>query len=661
MSQPARVPAAASEISSGNRARAGRLVRRIRSIRLFWKLLVPFLLLMIVMGVLGAFIIVRDLSLRAHATLDQELGRRSVNVQAFFRDRELYLLESVRHAANLEGMPEAAAARDSNRVGELIEGVLALKDSLNALVVLDRDGTTIVEMRRRSDRTVEVSRIGGRRWSDALFVTEVLREVSDRSGDKRTGFLRIGDAMILATAGPIRTQRVVGVAIAGVSVEAIASEAAELARAGVSVHGPDGALLASAGRAATRAQPPSIVGDRPVRRTESRNGNKIAAVYAPLEIRGVRAGTFAVALPQDPVVDSVRHTGRRLALILGLAMAAVIALGSLLSRFILAQVAPLVETNRALGRGDLGARAPVLGADELGELAAGLNQMADQLQASYAELERRVEQRTEELRRLYEEVKRGSEARSEFFAAMSHEFRTPLFAILGHAEMMLDPEFAPKKKSWRAEFGQTIKESGEHLLGLVNDILDLAKFEAGRMEVTLEEVRLGDIIEEIQATIHPLARRSDLGLDIDIPPDLPMLRADHRRLREIVLNLMSNAIKYTPPGGRLGVEATEGEDIVEISVWDTGVGIPEEATPRIFEPFFQVKGTHAQRGEASSGLGLALTKRLVEAHGGRIWFESAPERGTRFSFTIPVAARRRTRGRRGSRQAEAAAARKGAS
>jgi signal transduction histidine kinase len=241
--------------------------------------------------------------------------------------------------------------------------------------------------------------------------------------------------------------------------------------------------------------------------------------------------------------------------------------------------------------------------------------------------------RTEELQRLYQEVVKTSEARSQFFAAVSHEFRTPLFAIIGNADLMLEMGVDPEDGGWK-EFPQTIKGQGEHLLGLVNEILDLAKFESGRMEVEFEDVSLPDVVRELHGTIVPLARRSELSVEIEVPENLPMVRADRTRLRQIILNLASNAIKYTPAGGQVRLFAAHGDGRVEVSVADTGVGIPKEAAENLFEPFYQVKGTKAQKGQASTGLGLALTKRLVEAHNGEIWFTSEPGVGTTFSFSL---------------------------
>jgi signal transduction histidine kinase len=625
-----------------------------RNLRLFWKLLLPFLLLMLLIGMSGAFFIVRDLSSRARAALNQDLLRQSVDVELLVRDQELYLVESQRYAANLQRMPEAVRDRNASQVDELLRSVLALRTALNLVVVTDRRGTGLVEVTRPNAEDAAFTTGHGGHWGDNPFVAEVLRGTVDKAGDKRSALIRVGHETLLATVGPVRAPAIVGAAIVGVRLDKLASEASgRLAGAGIRMFDTEGTLLAASGPVVEHASTAAMRSARPLRRTERTATEDVSTIYSPLEARGQRIGTIAVSLPLRPAFASVRGTGLRLVLILSAAMAlAVAGLGTLLSRYILAQMRRLVETNRALGKGDLSVRAPVLGDDEVGELARGFNQMAEQLEASYSDLEMRVAQRTEELERLNKEVTEAAKARSEFFTAMSHEFRTPLFAINGHADLMLDPDFMPKDRKGKAELGktirdfaQTIKQSGEHVLELVNAILDLAKFESGRMEMNLEEIRLPDVVREIKGTVEPLARRSELSVTFDVPESLPAIAADPTRMREILLNLVSNAIKYTPSGGVIHLGASANNGVVEVAVADTGVGIPPDARDRVFEPFYQVKGTKAQRGQASSGLGLALTKRLVEAHGGKISFDSEVGKGTTFRFTMRVAGEKKARTR----------------
>jgi signal transduction histidine kinase len=607
------------------------LVSRFRNLRLFWKLLVPSLVVTLVLGLSGVFVLVRYLSSKAQSGLDQRLSRVSLDAQAQVRDQVLYLLESVRLAANLEGIPEAVGAGDAATAGRRVAGVASVRTALDLLVVTDREGRGLVEVRRQGD---QLSSGRGSGWSDEPFVADVLRGMVDAEGDKRAGFLRVEGSDVLAVAAPVRARGVVaGAVVAGVIVARMTEQIAARVQAAVAVHGGDGRLLGGSGREAPTRSIPAVDPTGPVRRLERVGSQDVASLYATLDLRDLRGATLVVSLPRSPVLAGVRGAAVLLALVFLLVMVAVVGLGAVLSRLVLAQVRPLIATNRALGKGDLSARAPVLGDDELGELARGLNVMAEQLQASYRGLEDRVAERTKELAQLYEEISAKARARSDFFAALSHDFRTPLFVIMGHAELLLDPD-PPEDPGWREEFGRTVLEAAQHLLRRVDELLELARLESGTVELELQPLRLGDVGGGLRRMIMALAEASDLRVEIRVAKDLPAVWADPARLHEILLNLVSNAIKYTPAGGRVRVSAAARPGSVGVSVSDTGVGIPVEAQSRIFEPFYRVKGTKAQRGQSSTGLGLAITKRLVEAHGGEIGLTSTPGAGSTFTFTL---------------------------
>jgi signal transduction histidine kinase len=604
----------------------------IQNLPLFWKLLIPFLSLILVLGVLGAFLIVRDLSARSQATLDQELLVRSLDARSLIHDSELYLLESANFAANLQGMAEGLRSRNVRTVTGLLQSVLALKTEVTLVGTVDRNGSSVVEF-HRSGEGPEVTEKTGTAWANHPFISQALQAAG---GEKAAGFVTIDGSAVLAIAAPVcsevQTCVPVGLAVVAFPLKSLAAEAGGADQndelQGVAIYDSSGALLASSGNTFDRAIS-GIPSKRLVRLRKGSGSTEKAILYAPLEIQGVVQGTIGVSLPTAPAFASVRGAGVRLSLILLAGMAGIVAIGALLSRFLLKQVRPLMETNRALGSGDLGARVPVLANDELGELARGVNQMADQLQASYETLEMRVSERTEEVRRLLRE-------RTDFFTAISHEFRTPLAVILSQAEIMLDPKY-PRKDRWGPDAGRTIKDSGEQLLFLINDILELAKAEAGQIQVTLQTVSLLESLRELRRTVEGLTRAGGLTLTIDMPKNLPFVLADRTRLREIILNLVDNAAKYTPQGGLVTIAAVDQADQVEVTVADTGVGIPKEAAEKVFEPFYRVPETEAQRGQPSTGLGLALAKRLVEAQGGELWFTNNQSGGTTFTFTLKKA------------------------
>jgi signal transduction histidine kinase len=226
--------------------------------------------------------------------------------------------------------------------------------------------------------------------------------------------------------------------------------------------------------------------------------------------------------------------------------------------------------------------------------------------------------------------------KSEFLASMSHELRTPLNAVIGFSEVLLDRMFGelnPKQE----EYLQDILTSGRHLLSLINDILDLAKIEAGRMELEVTDFNLPQAIENAITLIRERAARRAIELDVEIDPRLGDIKGDERKVKQVLLNLLSNAIKFTPEGGRVGVHAALADGFAEISVIDTGVGIAPEDHEAVFEEFRQVGSDYAKKHEGT-GLGLTLSRRFVELHGGKIWVKSQLNQGATFTFTLPVKA-----------------------
>jgi signal transduction histidine kinase len=238
-----------------------------------------------------------------------------------------------------------------------------------------------------------------------------------------------------------------------------------------------------------------------------------------------------------------------------------------------------------------------------------------------------------ELEAANRELKAASQHKSEFLANMSHELRTPLNAIIGFSEVMSEGMFGELNEKQR-EYSQDIHASGQHLLSLINDILDLSKIEAGRMELELTEFHLPTAIENALTLVRERAGRRGTALETHVDERLGQVQADERKIRQVVLNLLSNAIKFTPEGGRIDVRAVPRDGIVEVSVSDTGVGIAPEDQGAIFEEFRQV-GAAAKKVEGT-GLGLALSRKFIELHGGRIWVESQVSAGSTFTFTIPM-------------------------
>jgi signal transduction histidine kinase len=244
-----------------------------------------------------------------------------------------------------------------------------------------------------------------------------------------------------------------------------------------------------------------------------------------------------------------------------------------------------------------------------------------------ARLFREIEEKSRQL-------EAASRHKSEFLANMSHELRTPLNAILGFSEVLAERMFGEVNEK-QAEYLQDILSSGRHLLSLINDILDLSKVEAGRLELELGRFHLPTALDNALTLVRERATRHGITLTQTVDKRVGDIVADERKVKQILLNLLSNAVKFTPEGGRLGVTATAAEGVLTIAVSDTGIGIAPEDQAAIFEEFRQVgrDDTHKQEG---TGLGLALAKKFVELHGGRIWVQSQVGQGSTFTFTLPV-------------------------
>ena len=231
------------------------------------------------------------------------------------------------------------------------------------------------------------------------------------------------------------------------------------------------------------------------------------------------------------------------------------------------------------------------------------------------------------------EIERADRLKSEFLASMSHELRTPLHTIIGFSELLGEELEGPLNEK-QQRFINHIHKDSLHLLELINDVLDLSKIEAGRLELRPEVFDAAGAIEEVLSSIRPLGvvKSIELETDVSIPA---ALRADRLRFKQVLYNLLSNAVKFTPAGGRIRLEAGLRDEFIEISVSDTGVGIPKEEHESIFDKFHQV-GNTTKGVREGTGLGLAITQRLVEEHGGKVWIESELGKGSRFTFNMPL-------------------------
>jgi signal transduction histidine kinase len=291
-----------------------------------------------------------------------------------------------------------------------------------------------------------------------------------------------------------------------------------------------------------------------------------------------------------------------------------LALGLVLAASVVGPLRRTEERLAEIGAGEFSGRVDVPNRDEIGRLAARVNSTSDELQ------------------RVYRELETASRHKSDFLATMSHELRTPLNAIIGFSEVLHEQMFGELNERQLA-YVSDVHEAGQHLLSLINDVLDLAKIEAGRMDLELSQVALADVLRSAVSMHADRASRGGIELTLETEPEEIVLAADERRVRQVVFNLLSNAVKFTPAGGRVDISARREDGRVEVAVADTGPGIAAADLETIFEEFEQARDGRQAEG---TGLGLPLSRKLVELHGGRLWVDSRPGHGSTFRFTLPI-------------------------
>ena len=342
----------------------------------------------------------------------------------------------------------------------------------------------------------------------------------------------------------------------------------------------------------------------------------------------------------SPLHAAIRRSG--ILLLVGLALSTLASF--VLARRMLRPIQALQRGAARIGAGSLDERITLRTGDELEALAEQFNRTAAQLQESYASLERKVQERTadltEALRALQEKTQQlevASRHKSIFLANMSHELRTPMHAIIGCSEILLDPSL-PVTERERPQFLRDILASGRHLLALINEVLDLSRIEAGRLDLRIEPSAIRDVLDTVHETMRPLAAKKHIQLDLKCAEGIGLVPMDGVRMRQALVNLVGNALKFTPEGGRVWVRTflSHPDGGLRIEVEDTGPGIPAEEHERIFVEFQQAQVTKEAGRPEGAGLGLTLARRFVEMHGGRLWVESKVGVGSTFIITLPV-------------------------
>jgi signal transduction histidine kinase len=358
--------------------------------------------------------------------------------------------------------------------------------------------------------------------------------------------------------------------------------------------------------------------------------------YVAFPVRGPAGDVQAVirlALPLTEVDARIQDFQRALLLAFGVALMAALGVGVVLARGLTRPFPAMAAVAQQLAAGHVGRRIPVGTSDEIGVLATTFNQMADRLEATIREL-------TEDRARL----RQLESIRKDFVANVSHELRTPLTSIKGYVEALLDDGMTDRETAER--FLRIALTQADRLNLILDDLLQLSQIESGQVRLKEEPVSLPGVVDRTLAVIKPMADKKGHTVTVDIPPTVPSLLGDEPRLVQVMTNLLDNAVKYTPDRGQIHIsarttaglapEAISGRPSVEVSVADTGIGIPDADRPRVFERFYRVDKARS-RELGGTGLGLAIVKHIVEGHQGQVWVQPNTPRGSRFMFRLPSA------------------------
>jgi signal transduction histidine kinase len=373
--------------------------------------------------------------------------------------------------------------------------------------------------------------------------------------------------------------------------------------------------------------------------------------YTPIFLNPSLQDEFLViveVLPKDVVFSNVNSFTNAFLLFTSVAIFMSIFAAFIITRTITRPLSELVRGTRKLAKKDLSYQLKVTSEDEWGSLAKAFNEMASELQNSYTALEDKVKERTrrlqlanerlnalvKELQSANKKTREASQLKSQFIANMSHELRTPLNSIIGFSDVLLDE---PSLTEEQRDYLQTILKNSENLLQLINDMLDLSKIEANKMDIVYQKVKLDEMLKRVYKLMTPLAKERNITMVIESEVQ-PEIEVDKTKLRQILINLLTNAIKFNKENGIVTSTIAyldDSRESVKISVSDTGIGIAKEDFDVIFDEFRQIDGT-ATRNFQGTGLGLAITKKYVEMLGGKIWVESDPGKGSKFIFTLPT-------------------------
>ncbi|HLY27651.1 MAG TPA: HAMP domain-containing sensor histidine kinase [Aggregatilineales bacterium] len=610
-------------------------IRRLQNLTLNVKVsLLLITAFVILLAAVTIVLVVNITTLTSQVSHERTVQETSL-IQAQFQEFNKSLLNTVQILVGAQGIGDAVSASNADHLKTAL--LVALKDvNIDQASVYDASGKLILHQFQNAAIPDDV--VPGRLISLALIgvnVTELVPQSRESTPS--------GSSMVAMAAAPVNdaTGNVVGVIIAEKEVNNNVLQQINFGRSDIQLSLLyRGSILAST--ADNRVDSGPLSGNDGVQQAVNGQvwispayisdsvGHLQSLAYVPIQIG---RNTEAIAVLQvylDNLFSFQQTVVRSTLLVVG-----ALALGTMLFIIIFMRLGivdplrQLTAVTRTLSGGDYSTRAPVTSADEIGQLAGSFNGMADQIKGLIDNLEQRVR----ETQAARERAERSDQVKSAFLASMSHELRTPLNAVINFTQFVIDGDVGPVSEEQGTMLSEVVG-SAKHLLNLINDVLDMSKIEADSLRLFVEDnISLADILTNVASIGRGLLANKPVELHTSISDNLPMVRGDRQRIYQILLNVVSNACKFTEEG-EVKLSAHESDNEIVFEIADTGPGIPAHEQSLVFAAFKQTTAGLSQGG--GTGLGMPIAKSLAEAHGGRLWLESTPGKGSTFYIALPI-------------------------